>query len=157
MKGVLKKPRPARWSRAEYEWTESHLLRADDCDTECPAKESFYGMSSKINHQEKFIRNVLQNQSSNISPLDFVHNLVGRLPWYAATYFYIVVLEGHEEGEKSLGRDPEGLQQVPLLEYPGDDHDKCWLWRRRQCRWVIDHDQGLMTKDQGLRKRRTWK
>ena len=43
----------------------------------------------------------------------------------AVTYFYIVVLKGHEEGEESLGGDPEGLQQVPLLEYPGDDHDKC--------------------------------
>ena len=32
-----------------------------------------------------------------------------------------MVLQGHEEGEEGLGRDPEGLQQVPLLEYP--DHD----------------------------------
>ena len=38
-----------------------------------------------------------------------------------APYFYIVVLEGHEEGEEGFGRDPEGLQQVSLLEYPGDD------------------------------------
>ena len=34
-----------------------------------------------------------------------------------------MVLQGHEEGEEGLGRDPEGLQQVPLLEYP--DHDDC--------------------------------
>ena len=32
-----------------------------------------------------------------------------------------MVLEGHEEGEEGLGGDPEGLQQVPLLEYPGHD------------------------------------
>ena len=37
------------------------------------------------------------------------------------SYFYVVILEGHEEGEESLRRDPESLQQVPLLEYP-DDH-----------------------------------
>ena len=33
-----------------------------------------------------------------------------------------MVLQGHEEGEEGLGRDPEGLQQVPLLEYP--DHNR---------------------------------
>ena len=32
-----------------------------------------------------------------------------------------MVLEGHEEGEEGFGRDPEGLQQVSLLEYPGHD------------------------------------
>ena len=32
-----------------------------------------------------------------------------------------MVLEGHEEGEEGFGRDPEGLQQVSLLEYPDDD------------------------------------
>ena len=36
-----------------------------------------------------------------------------------------MVLQGHEEGEEGLGRDPEGLQQVPLLEYPDhDDHNR---------------------------------
>ena len=34
-----------------------------------------------------------------------------------------MVLQGHEEGEEGFGRDPEGLQQVPLLEYPDHDDD----------------------------------
>ena len=38
------------------------------------------------------------------------------------SYFYVVILEGHEEGEESLWRDPESLQQVPLLEYPEDHY-----------------------------------
>ena len=38
------------------------------------------------------------------------------------SYFYVVILEGHEEGEESLRRDPESLQQVPLLEYPEDHY-----------------------------------
>ena len=34
-----------------------------------------------------------------------------------------MVLQGHEEGEEGFGRDPEGLQQVPFLEYPDEDDD----------------------------------
>ena len=60
-----------------------------------------------------------------------------------------MVLEGHEEGEEGLGRDSEGLQQVPLLEYPGDDDIAI--------RMNVEEDNGdeSMTKDQGLRKRST--
>ena len=34
-----------------------------------------------------------------------------------------MVLQGHEEGEEGFGRDPEGLQQVPFLEYPDEYYD----------------------------------
>ena len=36
------------------------------------------------------------------------------------TYFYVVILESHEEGEESLWRDPKSLQQIPLLEDPAN-------------------------------------
>ena len=39
------------------------------------------------------------------------------------TYFYVVILESHEEGEEGFGRNPKSLQQIPLLEDPVND--KC--------------------------------
>ena len=39
---------------------------------------------------------------------------------FLMTYFYVVILESHEEGEESFGRDPKSLQQIPLLEDPAN-------------------------------------
>ena len=54
-----------------------------------------------------------------------------------------MVLEGHEEGEESLGRDSEGLQQVPLLEYPGDDDIAIMI--------NVEEDNGDESMNQGPR------